>query len=121
MTQYEVNKAYPALMRLAEFRLPVKKARCLYEITKKAEEHFQFAIAEERKYIIEFKGQERPDGTVSFEKPELFGKYQKKIMELNNLEIEWDFKPIVLTESDVGEQTISTSDIHSLEGFVTFE
>ena len=121
MTQYEINKAYAALMRLSEFRLPVKKARSLYEVTKKAEEHFQFAITEERKYIVEFNGQERPDGTVYFASQEDFGKYQEKIAELNNLEIEWDTNPVTLAESDIGDQTISSSDIHSLEGFVIFE
>lgn len=121
MTQHEVNKAYPALMRLSESRLPVKKARGLYEVTKKAEEHFQFAIAEERKYIVEFNGQERPDGTVSFASPEDFAKYQEKMTELNTLEVEWDIEPVVLTEAEIGEQPISPADIHSLEGFVTFE
>lgn len=121
MTQYSVNKAYPALMHLSEFRLPIKKARSIYELTKEASNHFQFAVSEERKYISEFGGKENPDGTISFETQEGFGKYQEKIIELNELEIEWDVEPVVLNENDIKEQGISPADIHALEGFVVFE
>lgn len=121
MTQFKVNKAYPALMRLSEFQLPVKKAKALYNITKKAEEHFQFALAEERKYIVEFNGTEKPDGTITFELQSDFAKYQEKMLELNDLEVEWEEIPIILTETEIGEQPISPSDIHFLEGFVSFE
>lgn len=121
MTQYKVNKAYPALIRLSEFKLPVKKAKGLYELTKKAEEHFQFAITEEHKYIEEFDGKENPDGTISFATQEGFGKYQEKMLELGELEIEWDIAPVSLSESDIGNQKISSSDINFLEGFVSFE
>lgn len=121
MTQLQVNKAYPALMRLAEFRLPIKKARRLYEMVKKAEEHFEFAISEERKYISEFNGQERPDGTVFFESSDYFNKYQEKMIELNNFEVKWDIEPIILTEEEIKEQSISSADICCLEDFVTFE
>lgn len=121
MTQFKVNKAYPALMRLSELQLPVKKAKALYNITKRAEEHFQFALAEEHKYIAEFHGVEKPDGTITFESQENFAKYQEKMLELNDLEIEWEETPVVLSDDEIGDQPISSSDIHFLEGFVTFE
>lgn len=121
MTQLQVNKAYPALMRLSEFRLPIKKARGLYEMIKKVEEHFEFAVSEERKYISEFNGQERPDGTVFFESSDDFHKYQEKMVELNNFEVEWNIEPIVLTEEEIKDQSISFSDIYCLENFVIFE
>lgn len=121
MTQYKVNKAYPALVRLSECRLPVKKARDLYKMTKRAEEHFRFAVTEEQKYVAEFGGKENSNGTITFESPELFGKFQEKAVELSESVIEWDVDPIVITDSDIGGQTISSSDILNLEGFVTFE
>lgn len=121
MTQLEINKAYPALMRLSGLRLPIKKARSMYEMAKLAENHFQFAVSEEKKYILEFNGQERPDGTVSFFSTEQFASYQAKITELNELEIEWQLEPVVLTEEDIGDQLISFADIDSLDGFVIFE
>lgn len=121
MTQYKVNKAYPALTRLSEFRLPVRKARSLYKMMKKAEDLLDFAISEEKKYIAEFNGQIRSDGTVSFSSSDEFGKYQEKVNELNSLEVEWDIEQVILSEDEIGEQAISSSDIGLLEGFVTFE
>lgn len=121
MTQYKVNKAYPALKRLAEFRFPVKKAREIYGVTKRAEEFFQFAVQEENKYITDFHGSFNPDGTITFENQEDFGRFQEKLADLNNSEVEWDCETIVLTEDDIGDQTITPSDIFYLEGFVTFE
>lgn len=121
MTQNKVNKAYPALMRLSELRLPVKKARGLYTLIKKTEEHFQFAVNEERKYITESNGIENEDGTITFKSPEQFAQFQEKMAELKELAIEWDIEPVVLTEKELGEQVISTSDIYNLEGFVSFE
>jgi len=121
MTQFKINKAYPALMRLSELKMPVKKAKGLYELTKKVEEHFQFAISEEHKYIAEFNGKENPDGTISFESQDGFGKYQEKMLELGELEIDWNIVPIIISENDIGTQSISSSDIYSLEDFVSFE
>lgn len=121
MTQYKVNKAYPALNHLAEFRLPVKKARGIYSMMKMAEEYFQFAVQEENKYVTEFHGKPNPDGTITFESQEDFGKFQERLADLNNSEIEWEFEPVVLTEDDIGNQTITPSDIFYLEGFVAFE
>lgn len=121
MTQYKVNKAYGALSRLTEFKMPVKKARALYTITKKAEEHFNFAVQEEKKYIAECNGKINDNGSVSFETPELFKEFQEKLMELNESEVDLDIQPLILTDADIGEQSISASDMYALEGFVSFE
>jgi len=121
MKQYKINKAYPALMRLADFRLPINKARKLYDITNCLAEHFKFALSEERKYIEDCNGTSNDDGTVSFPSPEYFGQYQEKMIELNELEIDINIDPVILTESEIGNQTISISDIRNLEGFVSFE
>lgn len=121
MTQNNINKAYPALIRLSELRLPVKKARSLYTLIKKTEDHFQFAIAEERKYLNDAGGIENEDGTITFKTPEQFAQFQDRMAELKELIIEWDFQPVILTENEIGDQTISPSDIYNLEGFVSFE
>ena len=121
MTQFKLSKAYPSLVRLAEYRLPVKKALAIYKITKKAEEHFRFAAQEERKYIEEFDGKINTDGTISFDSPEQYGKFSEKLADLNDLQIEWTDEPVVLTEADLGEQQISPSDIFNLEEFVSFD
>ncbi len=120
MTQYKVNKAYPALKRLGDLRLPIQKARLLYAVTKKAEDLFQFAVQEENKYISEYHGTLNQDGTVTFDSQENFGKFQDKLAELNDSEIEWDLSSVEITEDDIGQQGITAADIFNLEGFVSF-
>lgn len=87
----------------------------------KMKEHFEFALSEEEKYVREFHGTLNQNGSVIFSNQDEFDKFQAQINELNELDVEWDLSPVVLTESDVGEQTISVSDISALEGFVVFE
>lgn len=121
MTQFKINKAYSTLVRLAELKLPLKKAYELYKMTKSMEQSYQFAISEEQKYINEFNGTINPDGTVSFEDAIKFGAFQEKLAALNDMEVEIDITPIVLSEKDMGEQPITPAEIFSLEGFVSFE
>jgi hypothetical protein len=121
MTQFHVNKAYAALTRLADLKLPVKKAYELYKLSKAIEEHYNFAVSQERKYIDEFSGKINPDGTVSFENTEKFSAFQDKLSNLNEMNVELDITPISLTEKDLGDQTITPAEIYSLEGFVSFE
>lgn len=121
MTQFNVNKAYVVLAKISEFKLPVKKAYEIYKLAKTLEERYRFAVDEEKKYIEEFNGTINNDGTVSFENAEIYGAFQEKLSELNDMQVDIEITPVVLTEKDLGEQTISPSDIYNLEGFVTFE
>ncbi len=121
MTQFNVNRAYAALLRIADFKLPVKKAYELYKLTKAVEERYQFAVSEEKKYVDEFGGKINQDGTVSFEDTEKFGAFQDRVAELNEMTVDIEVTPIVLTEKELGDQTISPAEIYNLEGFVTFE
>lgn len=121
MKQIQINKAYPALKRLSELSLPISKARALYKMLKQAEEIFMFAVEQERKYLEEFGGVTDSDGTVSFKDPESFGKFQEKLIELNNSETEWDIKPVILSEDDLLNQRVSSADMLRIEDFVLFE
>lgn len=121
MKQNRINKSYPAMLRLCDLKLPIKKARAVYLAANKMKQHFDFALQEERKCVKEFGGTENLDGSINFESPIDFGKFQDRMAELNESEVEWDLEPVVITEADIGEQTISAADILSLEGFVTFE
>lgn len=121
MTQFKINKAYGTLVRLAELKLPLKKAYELYKMTKAMEDVYQFAVSEEQKYINEFNGTINPDGTVSFEDATKFGEFQERLAALNDMEVEIDIAPVKLTEADMGDQTITPAEIFSLEGFVCFE
>lgn len=121
MKQSSINRAYAALVKLVDYKLPVRKAFEIYKLTKAIEAQYQFAVSEERKYIDEFGGKINPDGTVSFETPEKFGAYQEKALALSEMDVEIDFTPVSLSVNDIGEQTISPVDIYNLEGFVSFD
>ena len=121
MKQNRINKAYPVLAKLSDLKLPIKKARELYGMTKKMSEHFEFALNEEKKYIETYGGTLSENGTISFASPEKFAEFQEKLIELNESEVDWKENAIFLTEEDIGEQTVSVSDLYRLEGFVHFE
>lgn len=121
MKQSKLNKAYPAILRLCDFKLPIKKARYIYTLSDQMRIHFEFALSEEKKCVAECEGTMNNDGTVSFKDKESFEKFQSRMSELNESEIEWSATPIVLSESDILDQLITATDIRDLEGFVSFE
>lgn len=121
MTQYKINRAYTALTQLINLKLPPKKALGIYKLAKCLEGYYEFALSEERKYINDFNGVICPDGTVSFKDPQEFASCQEKIAELNEMTVDVEFTPVVLQESDLGDQNISPVDIYNLEGLVSFE
>ena len=121
MTQDKINKAYAAMQKLAECSLPIKKARALFSMIKLMETHYQFSLKEEEKYVAEFGGVPTDDGKVSFPDTESFAKFQEKMLELLNSEIEWEAKPITLSEADVANVKLSAVDILRLEDFIIFE
>lgn len=121
MTQYEVNKAYPALMRLSEFRLPVKKAYGIYKLMRAVEGAYQFALGEEKKYLVEYGGNIGEDGSIVFATPTDCAMFKDKVEELSNIDTDIEFEKVVLTESDLGEQMLTPGDIYNLEGFVIFD
>lgn len=121
MEQSKINKAYPALMRLCELRLPIKKAREVYNLSKRTGQHFEFALAEERKCVDECNGKVNMDGTVSFNNADDYAAFRKRIDELNSSEVDLVISPIVIFESELENQTISPADIHDLEDFVIFD
>lgn len=120
MVQSKINKAYQALSKLSEMSLPIKKARLIYLMMREVERHFQFSVQEEKKLLDEFKGTVHEDGRVSFDDAEAYRGFQTRLMELVDSEVEWDLPPVVISENDLGSQSISASDMLALEDFVLF-
>ena len=121
MKQKEISKAYPIVMRLCSWKMPIAKSREIYKIAINMKEHFDFALNEEKKCVEEFGGVLNPDGTISFSSAENFSSFQSRVDELNESELEWEFKAVTLSESDMGNQLISAKEIMDLEKFVIFE
>ena len=121
MKQSEINKSYNALVRLSQVRLPIKTAFSVYQLVKKIEEPYKFALEEEKKLISKYNAEVKENGIISFSSAEDKNSFQNELQELNQLNHDIEIEPIVIKIEDLGEQTITPSDIFALEGFVEFE
>lgn len=120
MLQEKINRAYGSLMKLSNFNLPVKKAYAVYKLVQAVEGAYQFAFNEQQKYLAEFKGVPSEDGNIIFETPAECVAFKNKLEELNGVDVEISIDAVNLTEDDLGEQTLTPTDIFNLEGFVDF-
>ena len=121
MKQSEINKSYNALVRLSQMRLPIKTAFSVYQLVKKIEEPYKFALEEEKKLINKYNAEVKENGIISFSSAEDKNSFQNELQELNQLDHDIEIEPIIIKIEDLGEQTITPSDIFALEGFVEFE
>jgi len=121
MKQEKINRAFPSLVKMRDLNLPVKKARAIYKMYVAVEEAYNFASTEEQKYLEEFRGILTDEGTINFKTPEECAAFKEKFEELCHSDVDINIDPVVLTESDLGDQTLTPGDIYNLEGFVTFE
>lgn len=121
MKQYQINKAYSALGRLANMQMPVRDARNLYMLSKQLDDAYNFELEQERKLIEKYNGVLTGDGGVTFPNNDEAKKFGEELAELNNLDVEVDFDPVVIPCDVMDEQRVSPFDIACLDGFVTFE
>lgn len=121
MKQESINRAYSSLLKLKDYKLPLKKAYAIYKLYTAISESYEFALGEEQKYMMEYKGKPNGDGTVTFATPTDCAAFRDKVEELNNMDVDVNVEAVAISERDLGEQAITPSDIANLEGFVTFE
>lgn len=128
MNYLKIVKSMSALQEIMQMRLPYAKAKVMYKIYKNFEDEYKFFVQEEIKLVNEFAAkdeQDKPivykDGTVKFDNIESKNKYEAKLSELGDLKSDIQIKPIVLTETDIGEQIISPEIMGKLEGIISFE
>lgn len=121
MKQYQINKAYNALGRLADMQLPVRDSRNLYMLSKQLGDAYDFALQQEKKLIEKYNGVLTGDGGITFSNSDEMKKFSEELAELNNLEIDVEFDPVIISCDAMEGQRISPSDIACLDGFVTFE
>ena len=114
MIQEKINRAYESLMKLNNFKLPVKKAYAVYKLVQAADNAYQFALSEE------LHGTLNEDGNITFLTPSDCAAFKVKVDELCNMEVDIAIDVVKLDENDLGEQTLSPADIFNLEGFVDF-
>ena len=120
MKQEKLNKAYGSMSVLNHMRLPAEKAFAVYKLYKAMESPISFSLQEEKKYIEQFGGTVRDDGTITFDTIEHRAGFSDALNGLLNAEVNFDFEAVVLCTHDLDGQTISPADIMNLEGLVTF-
>lgn len=120
MLQGKINRAYESLMKLNNFKLPIKKAYAIYKLVQVVDEVYRFAVSEERKYLEEFHGTLNEDSSITFLTPGDRIEFQKRVDELCNVEVDIAIEAVRLDERDLGGQMLSPADIFNLEGFVDF-
>ncbi len=120
MIQGKINRAHESLMKLNNFKLPVKKAYAVYKLVQAVDDAYQFALSEERKYLEEFHGTLKEDGSITFLTPGDCAAFQAKVDELCNMDVDIVVEVVKLGEKDLGEQTLPPADIFNLEDFVDF-
>ena len=121
MKQYQINKAYAALGRLANMQLRVRDSRNLYMLSKQLENAYNFELEQEKKLIEKYHGDVTSDGRIHFGDTSDAEGFKQEIGELNNLDIEVEFDPIIINCDDIGDQRITPYDVACLDGFVSFE
>lgn len=121
MKQYQINKAYNALGRLANMQLPVRDSRNLYMLSKQLDDAYSFEVEQEKKLIEKYNGVLTGDGGVTFPSNDEAKKFSEDLAELNNLEVDVEFDPVVISCDAMDGQRISPFDVACLDGFVTFE
>lgn len=128
MNYLKIVKSMSALQEIMQMRLPYAKAKVMYKIYKNFEDEYKFFVQEEIKLVNEFAAKDEQgkpivykDGTVKFDNIESKNKYEAKLSELGDLKSDIQIKPIVLTETDIGEQIISPEIMGKLEGIISFE
>lgn len=126
MKQSEINKAYNSLLKLSELKLPYKKSRDIYKMLNLLKEHFQFYVREQQKIIAFYKG--TIDGqTITFnegtndERITTANKCFGELTQLTEGEVEIEIQPVIITETDFDNQSISPVDFDNLNGFIIFE
>lgn len=121
MKQYEVNRAYGAISRLAKMELPLRAAYDIYMLLRKLEPCYFFELEQEKKLLEKYNGSVNKNGYLEFDTNADAEGFHREVDELNKLDIDLDFDTVILSCATMNDIRISPTDIASLEGFVCFE
>lgn len=120
MKQSEISKAYPSLLKLRDYSLPLQKAYAIYKICDAISGAYDFVCGEEMKYVEECHGEITGDSGIKFDTPMDCAAFRDKLEALGNMETDIEILPVHITAEDLGEQKITPADIKNLEGFISF-
>ncbi len=120
MKQFQINRAYGALLRLSQYKMPVRDSRNVYMLMRKLEPSYSFELAKEKALAAQYHATFDKTGNLKFQDQADAKKFSDEIAELTSLEVDIDFEPIQINCDSLGEQSISPAEIANLEGFVEF-
>lgn len=118
MNLYKIYSAWSAVCNVYKLKIPYAKARKVMQLREKIKQEGTFY--EEQAQTLADEYGKPADGKVSFDTPELMQGYIDKINELRNTEVDWDLEIITITDTEIGNQSISGEDIENLAPFITF-
>lgn len=122
MKQYQLTKGYNAMSRMANtIALPIKTAYALYSMMKTIEPTFNARIEAEKKLLRDMNGRIDKDGSVVFDTTDGAILYRDALIELNDIDVDIELRPIEISISDIEGQKILPADIDALEGLVFFK
>lgn len=109
-------EAKPRMEKLVSKELPLKTAHRLFQMATAMNEHLSF-FEKKRMAILDTYGEAK--GNKYVPKEGTGNTMNEKILELLNMEIEWDMEPVAISmEEDI---RITSADITALEPFVKFK
>ena len=123
MKQYKIIKAYKAINKLYEQKLPLSVSHKLWMLRKALAPTWDFQVEKEQEVVMSFNPDTAPNGDAVFKTPEdaeaCRKEFEKVCSELADLDVELEnFKKITIHLDDKIE--ISVEDIEALEDFVDF-
>lgn len=121
MKQQQIIHAYNTLGKLSTMQFPAQVSYEIYMLMKKLESTYKFAIEFERKLVGKYNGTIAMDGLITFPNQEDTIKFRDELTEANEIEVNIDFEPVVVSYAAFGEQTVTPMDIANLSGFLKFE
>lgn len=128
MTYYKLIGCIEAIRQVSQLKLPIKKARDVYDTINAISGELDFYLAEENKLAEQF-GIKDDNGIVMRENNmPLFdetndnrGLWEKAMHDLQFTESKYNSPPVIITDSELGTQVITVSWIESLKGIIEFK
>lgn len=121
-----IVEAFPSLKKLYMMSLPYSKTHLIMEVLECVKKETEFYVDQEYNLAGQYARKDKngnlevKDGKISFPSANKMDSYLKKLDDLRNIDIKWDFPIIKITEKEMGDQCISGKDIENLKGFIEF-
>lgn len=121
MKQFQINRAYSALNKLANMQMPIRDAYNLYLLSERIKPAYNFELEQEKKLIEKYAGVlNQNTGAIAFQDDESAASFQREMAALNSFDVDIEVNPVVISMDSLVEQKIAPIDIMCLDGFVTF-